>query len=189
MSGEDIIHQRGAALESQFFAAVDAKLMADLQAELKKSDDAQGLAKLSGIDDPAVLEALVRAGVSPSSFPALRLFPLVAVAWADGMLEKSERETVLAAANKHCVGAESPSGGILAMWLDKEPSSELFAAWEAFAKSLVTKLSASDAQVVRESIIKEVVDVAQASGGLLGWGAISKGESEIVKRIERALTR
>jgi hypothetical protein len=189
MSGEDIIHQRGAALESQFFAEVDAKLMADLQAELKKSDDAKGLAKLSGIDDPAVLNALVAAGVSPSTFPALRLFPLVAMAWADGMLEKSERETVLAAAYKHSVGAESPSGAILAAWLDKEPGPKLFEAWEAFAKSLAAHLNASDAKSVRESIMKEVVDVAQASGGLLGWGAISRGESELANRIERALTR
>ncbi len=189
MSGEDILHQRGAALESQFFAAVDAKLMADLQAEIKKTDEAKTLARLSGINDPAVLHSLVEAGVSPSTFPALRLFPLVAVAWADGLLEKSERETVLAAADKHSVGLDSPSGGILAAWLEKEPGPELFTAWEAFAKALVSKLSASDAQSVRDSILKEVNDVAKASGGLLGWGAISKGESEVVNRIERALTR
>jgi len=188
MSGEDILHQRGAALESQFFAAVDAKLMADLQAELKKSDDAKALAGVSGIHDLAVLDALVEAGVSPSTFPALRLFPLVAIAWADGLLEKSERETVLAAADKHSVGLNSPSGGILAAWLAKEPGPELFVAWEAFAKAMVNKLSISDAKSVRDAILKEVNDVAQASGGLLGWGAISKGESEVANRIEQALT-
>lgn len=189
MSGDDILHQRGAALESQFFAAVDAKLMAELQAELKKSDDAKALAGLSGIDDQAILDALVEAGVSPSTFPALRLFPLVAVAWADGLLEANERETVLAAADKHSVGMNSPSGGILAVWLAKEPGHELFVAWEAFAKALVGKLNAGEAKSVKDSILKEVKDVAQASGGLLGWGAISKGESDVVNRIERALTR
>ncbi len=189
MSGDDNLHQRGAALESQFFAAVDAKLMADLQAELKKSDDAKALAGLSGIDDQAVLEALVSAGVSPSTFPALRLFPLVAVAWADGLLEASERETVLAAADKHSVGLNSPCGGILAAWLAKEPSPELFVAWESFAKALVSKLNAAEALKVKDSILKEVKDVAQASGGLLGWGAISKGESAVLTRIEHAFKR
>ncbi len=188
MSGEDIIQQRGAALESQFFAAVDAKLMAELQAELKSAEEAKELTKMSGIQDTKVLAAILAAGVSASSFPALRLVPLVAIAWADGLLESNERETVLAAANKHSVDENSPSGALLAAWLEKEPSPELFNAWEAFAKTLISSLTSEEARSLKVSILKEVKDVAQASGGLLGWAAISKGESAILNRVESALS-
>ena len=189
MSGEDTIQQRGAALESQFFAAVDAKLVADLQAELKKAEETKELAKLSGIHDSSVLDAMVAAGVSASAFPALRLVPLVSVAWADGLLESSEREIVLAAADKHSVAKGSASGALLAAWLEKEPSTELFNAWEVFTKALIGSLSTSEALSLKQSILKEVKEVAQASGGLLGWAAISKGESAILNRIENALSR
>lgn len=189
MSGEDIIHQRGAALESQFFAEVDAQLLADLQAELKRTEDTKALAVLSGISDQTVLDALVASGVSPAAFPALRLFPLVAVAWADGLLDDNERATVLAAADKHGVGKSTLSGAVLAGWLEKEPSQPLFEAWESFAKALVGELDSARAALVKQSILKEVKEVAQASGGLLGWSAISKGENAILNRIELALTR
>ncbi|MDZ4849584.1 MAG: hypothetical protein SGI77_09830 [Pirellulaceae bacterium] len=189
MSGEDIIQQRGAALESQFFAAVDAKLMADLQAELKKSQDTQELSRLSGIQDAAVLEAIVSAGVSPSAFPAFRLFPLVAIAWADGMLDGNERDVVVAAAEQHSVGKDTPSGAVLATWLENQPSPALFSAWEAFTKALVAKLTPEEAQSVKTSIVNEVKAVAKASGGVLGYAAISKGENEILNRVINALTR
>jgi len=189
MSGEDIIQQRGAALESQFFAAVDAKLMAELQAELKSAAEAQELTKMSGIQDSKVLDAILAAGVSAGSFPALRLVPLVAIAWADGLLDSAEREMVLAAANKHSVGENTPSGALLAAWLEKEPSPELFNAWETFAKTLVSSLQSGEAHSLKASMLKEVKEVAQASGGLLGWAAISKGEHTILNRVESALSK
>lgn len=189
MSGEDIIQQRGTALENQFFAAVDAKLMAELQAELGRADAVRELAKISGIEDRSALEALAAAGVAPSAYPALRLFPLVAVAWADGMLEKAEREQVLKGAEANGVQPGTASGSLLEAWLSQKPSEELFVAWEAFAGALIAKLDAPQGESLRRSILNDVRNVAQAAGGILGWAAICKGEHAVMNRIERALSR
>lgn len=188
MSGEDIISKRAAALENQFFASVDEKLTDALRAELEKAAATKELAKLSGVADEKILGALVDAGVSPTTFPALRLFPLVAVAWADGMLDAAERDKVMEASTKHSVDANSPSGKILAAWLATEPSDELFDAWEHFARSLVKELSPNDALALKNGILAEVHEVAKASGGVLGWSAISKGEHAVENRIKAALS-
>lgn len=189
MSGEDIISKRGAALESQFFAAVDEKLTAALKAEIEKAEATKELHKLTGVDDEKVIAALIEAGVSVNSLPALRLFPLVAVAWADGMLEAGEREKVMHASTKHCVHGDSPSGRVLAAWLSAEPPAALFEAWEHFASALVKTLAPVDALALKNSVLAEVHEVAQASGGVLGWAAISKGEHAVMNRISAALTR
>jgi len=189
MSNEDLLHKRGVALENQFFSEVDAKLFENIRSNLEKADNEKALAEISGLQDTGALEALIAAGLSPATLPALRLFPLIAVAWADGRLETSEKVTILDAAAKHGVGRESNAGKVIAAWLEKDPGDELFSAWEVFANTLVNKLPIADALTVQSSILEEVKAVAQAAGGLLGWNAISKGESVTMNRIEKALQR
>ncbi len=189
MSGDDTIQRRGQSLENQFFADVDAKLLTRLQTELTQAEAAQELGKLSGIQDPAVLSALVKSGVSPKTFPALRLFPLVAVAWADGLLESDERNTVMEAANKHGVGSATASGELLALWLQRQPSEELFAAGKGSPSRWFKSLAPMNREAVKSSILREVRAVAESSGGVLGWGAISRGENAVMNRIDQALTR
>jgi hypothetical protein len=189
MSDEGTISKRGQALENQFFASVDEKLVAALKAELEKAETTKELAKLSGVGDEKVLDALAEAGVSPSTFPALRLFPLVAVAWADGVLSASEKETILLSAHQQGIEKSSSAGQVLSSWLSQEPPNSLFDAWEGFTKSLVKILSAEQADGLKTAIVSDVKQVAEASGGLLGWASISKGEHAIMNRVEKALTR
>ncbi len=92
-------------------------------------------------------------------------------------------------AGKNGIEAGSASSQLLQAWLAKNPGSELFQAWENFASKLVQTISESEAAAVKNNLLKEVKQVAQASGGLLGWAAISSGESKVMQRIEAALTR
>jgi len=189
MSNEDLLQKRGVALENQFFSKVDAKLVEAIRVNLEKTDNVKALAELSGLQDKSALDALFSAGVSPGALPALRLFPLIAVAWADGRLESREKEVILDAASKHGVTRESNSGKVVATWLATNPGEELFVAWEVFASTLVNKLSIADALSVQSTILQEIKSVAQSAGGVLGWNAISKGESIVMNRIEKALQR
>lgn len=189
MPSDDSLKSRGSALENEFFNAVDAKLIADLRAQLQAAEETKSLKTVTGVQDEQTVQALVNAGVSATTYPALRLFPLVAVAWADGALEPAEVETVMDVASKHGVGRDSSSGKLLEAWLSKNPGSDLFNAWESFAIKLVQTIPESEAASVKEALLKEVKQVAQASGGILGWAAISSGESKVMQRIEKALTR
>ena len=69
------------------------------------------------------------------------------------------------------------------------PSSEAISTWESYAKALVAALPTSEAEKLKKALINEIHTVATSSGGLLGWAAVSQGESKIMKRIEAALTK
>ncbi len=188
MSNSDSLHDRGSALENQFFAALDAKLLE----ELKTSQDAENaiaeFSRISGIKDTAVLKAVHQLGVTPQAFAAMRVFPLVAVAWSDGVLEAAERSTIHSLTSAH-FPKQSPAGQLLERWLTTMPSSEAISTWESYAKALVAALPASEAEVLKKALINEINTVASSSGGLLGWAAVSQGESKTMKRIEAALTK
>jgi hypothetical protein len=178
MSLQDSLHDRGNALENQFFANLDSRLLEELKVKQDHDSLLAEFARISGTQDTVILEAIYKLGVSPQSFTALRVFPLVAVAWADGTLDDA-----------HFLLKQSPAGQLLEMWLDKKPASELFDAWETYAKSLVASLPSHEADELKKALVNEIHTVATSSGGLLGWSAVSSGESKALKRIEAAMTR
>jgi uncharacterized tellurite resistance protein B-like protein len=189
MSHQDSLHDRGNALENQFFANLDAQLLEELKVKQDHDSILEEFARISGTKDTVILEAIYKLGVSPQSFTALRVFPLVAVAWADGTLDDAERLTIHTLASTHFLLKQSPAGQLLEMWLDKKPASELFEAWETYAKSLVASLPAHEADELKKALVNEIHTVATSSGGLLGWSAVSSGENKALKRIEAAMTR
>lgn len=188
MSNMDSLHDRGSALENQFFADLDAKLLAELNMRQEHDNAIVEFSRISGITDTKILEAVHNLGVTPQTFSALRVFPLVAVAWGDGTLEEAERTTINALAWTH-FPKKCPSGQLLEKWLATKPSSEMFDAWEAYARALVAALSAHDADELKKALVKEIHTIATSSGGLLGWAAVSHGEHKVMQRVEAALTR
>ncbi len=183
----DTFGDRADALENAFFNQVDAKLTEQMRLSLERDKTADELASLSGINSSSVLDALVAAGVTGRSMTALRIFPLVAVAWADEIIQENEREIVMTAAAKQGLPPKTPAGMLLDQWLTHKPENGVFEAWEAYARSLVGKLEPEEAKSLKHTIEKEIKAVAQAAGGVLGWAAVSKGESAVMRRILLAL--
>jgi hypothetical protein len=184
---QESFEDRANALENAFFAEVDARLLDKLRTSFEKDSSVEELAVLSGISDKAILQTLVDAGVTGRSVTALRIFPLVAVAWADNVIQSEEREAIMVAASKEGITRESPTGLVLESWLAKKPSDPVFEAWEGYAKALVSRLDKSEAAKLRSSIETDVKNVARSAGGVLGWAAESKGEKEVIKRVTGAL--
>jgi uncharacterized tellurite resistance protein B-like protein len=189
MSNIDSLHERGSALENQFFADLDAKLLAELKIKQDHDNAIAEFSRISGIKDEKILESIYKLGVSGPSFTALRVFPLVAVAWGDGTLDAAERMTVSTIAASHFPVKSSPAGHVLEKWLETKPTSDDFEAWETYARALVASLTAEQANELKKAIVNEIHAVASSSGGLLGWSAISAGEHKALNRIEAALTR
>ena len=188
MSKLDSLHDRGSALENQFFADLDAKLLAELKASQDAENAIAEFTRISGIQDASILAAVHKLGVTPQTFSAMRVFPLVAVAWGDGVLEAAEKSTIQTLAATQ-FPKQSPAGQLLEQWLTTMPSSEAIDAWESYAKALVAALPDSEAEKLKTALVNEIRAVATSSGGLLGWAAVSHGESAIMKRIEAALSK
>ena len=182
-SREDL-YERGRALEGAFYRSDS-----DPWRELRRSEAAaaQAIAEASGLEDPALFARLAGLGIRAETLPALTLLPLVEVAWADGKLEAREREAVLAGAESTGIGVESPSHGLLRLWLEDRPPSDLTSIWREFIAAACGELSRDERRRLRANIVGRARRVAEAAGGILGLGSrVSAEEEAVLADLERA---
>ena len=180
----DILKKRGKALEEQFFTEKESEAIAQLRAAVKRNEAAEILRAETGLSDEAV-SRVVDMGIGPDTYVALRLVPLVLVAWADQDLDQDEREAILVAAHQKGITAGSPSYSLLQDWLSEPPSPALKAAWCDFMEAYVPTLDASSKAELEQDLLKGTVDVAEAAGGFLGTsiGSVSDEEDELIAKL------
>ena len=174
-------------LEESFFNGVDQKLLEKLRTQVATEEQATAIQRLTGITDMKVCQAIAALNISVESLAALRLAPLVAVAWADDRVEDNERFQVVQAAEKAGLVRGEASYELLQGWLAQRPSHELFDTWVEYAKSLAQSLDGEARQNLQRTIVAQARTVAEASGGLLRFGSVSPTEKKIIERIEAAL--
>ncbi len=181
------LDERGRALEGAFYRSDP-----DPWRELRRREvaAAEAIAEASGLEDPALLGRLAGLGIRAETLPALTLLPLVEVAWADGKLQKRERDAVLAGAESTGIGAKSPSHGLLRLWLEDRPPPDLTSIWREFITALCQELSADERRRLRANIVGRARRVAEAAGGILGLGdRVSAEEEAVLADLERAFAR
>ena len=101
MADADALQNRCRSLENAFFSDLDQKLIRDLQEKLSAEEAVTNLRAESGIKDDAALRALHGLGITPQALSAFRIFPLVAVAWADGHADQQEATAVRMIAERY----------------------------------------------------------------------------------------
>ncbi|MFN6138155.1 MAG: hypothetical protein ACK480_06570, partial [Planctomycetota bacterium] len=72
-------------------------------------------------------------------------------------------------------------------WLKERPSTEMLTTWESCAEAVFSSIDATQGNSLKHQLIEEVDEVAQTSGGLLGFGATTKSESDMIARIKKTL--
>jgi len=186
---EVTLEERGRALENQFYEKENQEKLAAMKQKLDSQRTKDELRKASGMSDDAVLDQLVALGLRANTIAALSLVPLIQVAWADGAIQDNERTAILQGA--HGKGLEEGSDGyeLLQSWLKRRPGDELFAAWEAYIKSLAAQLNDEQNRLLRNQIVGFAKLVATAAGGILGFGKVSATEEKVLTRIEAAFQR
>lgn len=187
MSG--LLHDRRRALENSFFAARDDELLAALRSKAESEAQLEQLAIASGIEDPEVLEELLAAGVQAETMTALTLIPLVQVAWADDSMEDREKEAILAAAADEGLDQQDPSYQLLEQWLSVGTPPSLLDSWEEYISTLVSSLSESASENLKQNTLSRSRRVAEAAGGFLGMGnKVSHQEQLVLDRLEAAFS-
>lgn len=184
----EFLHERSRGLEEAFFARADRELLARLRAVRTAHEQKAVLREATGIADDDVLTHLLDLGLSAETIAAVALVPLVQVAWADGRLDRREREVVLTSARESSgLAAGSLAYRLLEGWLDERPDPRLFEAWQGSVHALAESMADETRQRFRADLLQRVRLVAQAAGGLLGLGRISQAERDAVSSIEQAL--
>lgn len=187
---QDKFQERGHSMEEEFFRREDEKLVAKLRAAQAKENARQALSRVTGITNGKLLDELDDLGVTTELVAALSVYPLVEVAWADGEIHEKERDAVLAYAAEHGIAKGSAENALLEAWLARKPPLHLGAAWARLVHALCESLPQAEIEKLRSKLLERARGVAGASGGVLGLGSkVSKAESAVLEKLERAFTR
>jgi len=184
MGDDNAMARRGKALEDEYFHRKEKELIEKLRTRRAAEAQMKELSEATGIPNEEVLKTLQELGYTRETVALLHLVPLINVAWADGKVSGPEREMILEAANMHGVEQASPAYQQLEDWLQNRPD-------EAFFDQTL-KVIRHLAPVDGESgdILNQAMQVASASGGILGFGSkISAEEQALLSRIAAALRK
>ena len=188
--GDDSLQDRKNALDDAFYREGTEAYRVQLELRRKEEDALEDLADASGIRDEAVLRRLAGLGILADTLAALTLIPLIEVAWADGEMDAKEREAVLSGAESSGISRESPSYGLLQIWIEDPPAPDLVDAWREYIGTLSREFSDEQADHLRDNILGRARAVAEAAGGFLGLGPkISKEERAVLENLAHAFQR
>jgi hypothetical protein len=174
----------GRNLEEAFFMDRDMQLLTR-RAELRKlAETKEALASVSGIKNQEILQALVNLNVRPETLAAMTAIPLVAVVWADGKVDAEEKKVVLDFAARQGIVDGSVSHELLEQWLVHAPGPELIEAWQHYIEALCERLAPAERDELRQELLRNVRAAAEATGGFLGIGKVSKEEKAVLSKLE-----
>jgi len=179
----DALHRRGQALEDEFFHRVDEKLRAELRESMERSEQRTQLSAATGFQEQELLDHLLDAGFQASTLMALALVPSVFVAWADGSVTPQERQAVMSAALQRGLEHEPTALHMIEAWLHKHPPRTLWKLWKEYAEAIHATVSPTLAEMLMREILRQATAVAEASGGTLGFGKVSKDEQAILDEV------
>jgi hypothetical protein len=129
--------------------------------------------------------------VPREAYRVVSLLPLVYVAWADGKIQKSEREVILRIARENGLLAHGGEDA-LARWLSDPPSRQQLrtdlAALNELARKDQGALTGGSGADEEQLLLAWCQDVADAAGGMLGLGrARNDAETAALKTIAATL--
>lgn len=186
MPEHDAFKDRGRSLEEEYFRKREQELIERARARARAEETRLRLKAALALDDEGILGTLSDEGLDETVASLIELIPLVKVAWADGGSSAGERREIDAALSELAVTDREKAKALLEGWMTLEPSPALY---DAAIAALRTSLAADPAarQTRIGSIVKACERVAAASGGVLGVGARSASERDLIAEIRRQL--
>lgn len=137
----------------------------------------------TGIRDAAMLEQLQELGFTPATIPLLPLIPVLQVAWAEGGVSVAERTAILNLARSRGIEVGSDADYQLVEWLDRRPSGETFHQATRLVAAMVEHPGEGFDDMTADDLLNYCEQIAHASGGIFGIGALSEGERKALEEI------
>lgn len=183
----DALDDRRKALEEQFFKDHNEALVKKLKAQADTAHSKAELQRLTGIGSEQVLEALAALNIGTAATLVMSLYPVIAVAWADGKLDDRERQVILDLAATIGLKRDSEAYDYLNHWLATKPELSWHDLWTAYVKALVARMKADDKAMLKATVLGRARVVAEVSGGFLGlaW-RVSQAEQRMLDALDSA---
>ena len=189
MTDRDAFAERGRSLEEEYFHRKEREIIEKMRVRAAADEQRRRLGQETGVGDDDVLRDLQDLGYTPETVMLLHLVPLIQTAWAEGGVTQKERDLIVKAARSRGITAGSPADQQLDLWLAQRPSDELF---ETTLRAIRTILQAQpdDARAASEKDLLTLASaIATASGGIVGFHAVSDEERQILAHISEELKK
>jgi hypothetical protein len=132
-----------------------------------------------------LLQQLHLLGIDRRNLRALPLLPLVEVAWADGRIQDAERVYIEQKAAEHRLSDEDRL--MLGNWFSHPPSPGYTQAAHTALAWLRRHGDPALAPAMLTAVVDDARKVAEAAGGVLGFGRVCRAEREAIQRLESDL--
>ncbi len=185
----DAFADRARGLEEEYFRKREQELIEKLRRRAAAEAELQRLGEQSGVADEEILQDLRDLGYTPETVMLLHLVPLVQMAWAEGGVSDRERALIVEAARARGVEPGSPADRQLAEWLTTRPSERFFERTLRAIRAFLQARPAEEREASRRELLSYSTAIASASGGVLGFGAVSAEERALLARISSELER
>jgi tellurite resistance protein len=183
----DAFADRGRGLEEEYFRKREQELVDKLRRRQAAEATRQQLSEQAGVADAEILQDLQELGYTPETVSLLYLVPLVEVAWAEGGVSDRERELIVEAARARGIEAGTPADALLTEWLTTQPSEQVFERNLRVIRAILAARPEAEREASRSDLLSTATAIAEASGGVLGFRAISPEERALLARISQEL--
>jgi hypothetical protein len=189
VADKDAFADRGRSLEEEYFHRKERELIDKMRVRAAADDERRRLGEMAGVADEEVLSDLQALGYTPETVMMLYLVPVIQIAWAEGGVSQKERDLIVKAARSRGITEGTPCDQQLNLWLSTRPSDEMF---EKSLRAIRTLLQAQPADA-RDASEKDLLSlataIASASGGIVGFGAVSAEERQMLSHINDELKK
>jgi hypothetical protein len=175
-------------LEKTFFAGNSPRQWEKLRKKTEHEERREMLRRVVAIQDEAFLNRLIALDIGPERAMVLRLTPLIFVAWADGSVSPRERDAILRAASEQGVTAEKLARQVLGDWLTRKPDPRILDQWKEYIGRIWNRFTTDEQMQLRANLLGATREVANAAGGILGIGAISTAERQLLDELDQLLS-
>jgi hypothetical protein len=189
VTDKDAFAERGRSLEEEYFHRKERELIDKMRVRAAADDQRRRLGEMAGVADEEVLSDLQALGYTPETVMMLYLVPVIQIAWAEGGVSQKERDLIVKAARSRGITEGTPCDQQLSLWLTTRPSDEMF---EKSLRAIRTLLQAqpTDARDASEKdLLSLATAIASASGGIVGFGAVSAEERQMLSHISDELKK
>ena len=189
MTDKDAFKERGRALEDEYFHRKEREIIAKMREKAAAEAARQKLGEQTGVADAGILADLQELGYTPETISLLHLVPLVQMAWAEGNVSMRERDLIIEAARARGIESGSPADAQLQGWLAARPSEALFSATLRAIGAMIASRPDQEREAGTRDLMSYLTSIASASGGVLGFGAVSDQERAVLARVTAELEK
>lgn len=189
MAESDALGNRRRGLEEEYFRKREQELIEKMRQRAAADAARRKMGEQAGVADEEILQDLQALGYTADTVMLLHLVPLVQMAWAEGSVSDRERQLIIEAARARGIEAGSPADRQLAEWLAQRPSEELFDKTLRAVGAILESRSPEERAAGQRDLVSFCTAIASASGGILGFGAVTDEEKKLLARITQELER